>query len=121
MKLIASILIFSLLWLNVQPLVAQQSTAREGKEACCSKKQGGHGEKKHEGGCERNDKGCCGSGMCNPLYSHCPVCLSVALTQDQLHFQIQYNDMGERARFFLTDDAVIVREGAELLHPPEMC
>ncbi|MBE2290158.1 MAG: hypothetical protein IAE95_11420 [Chitinophagaceae bacterium] len=120
MKLIASILIFSLLWLNVQPVVAQHLVAMDGKEACCGKMQSRHGEQKHEGGCERNDKGCCGSGMCNPLYSQCPVCLSVALTQDQVHFHIQYDDMGERERFFLTEDAVIAREGAELLHPPEV-
>lgn len=121
MKLIASILIFSLLWLNVQPVVAPPSATREGREACCGKNDGKHGAQKHEGGCERNDKGCCGNGMCNPLFSHCPVCLCVALPEDQVHFPIQYNDISERARFCVTDDAVIVREGPELLHPPEVC
>jgi hypothetical protein len=115
MRLLASILLFGFIWLHVQPIDMAYMPIAQHTSDCCSDTSDANK------GCEAEGNGCCGSGGCNPIASHCPVCAGVALPVGR--FTIDRGSVTDHAgqHFGVVELTLVSYYLTDILHPPEVC
>jgi len=118
MKAFAAILCMYWIALLVQPVFSPIQPKKEKVMSCCVKK---HEKNKMHNSCGKESKdNCCGNGVCNPLFSQCPVCSPACVPQNKMVFSLQPADLIQKEKFPVYEQHFSSWHLEQLLRPPQV-